>query len=62
MYDLYEKIFLERVIWDSCYYNYFINIFDRVDIMDESNVGKRNFDDFFELDWVENFIFFYLLV
>lgn len=62
MYDLYEKIFLERVIWDNCYWNYFINIFEVLDIVDESNIGKRKFNDGFDFDCVENFIFFYLLV
>lgn len=61
MHDLYEKTLLERAIWDSRHHNHFTNTPDRADTTDESNAGKRNFDDSLELDRVENFTPFHLL-
>ncbi|NEQ40745.1 MAG: response regulator [Okeania sp. SIO3I5] len=61
MHDLYEKTLLERAIWDSRHGNNSTKTPHLEDTADESNTGKRTFDDSLDLDRVENFTPFHLL-
>ena len=61
MHDLYEKTLLERAIWDNRHRNHSTNTSEISDIADESNIGKRKFNDGLDLDRVENFTPFHLL-
>lgn len=61
MHDLYEKTLLERAIWDNRHRNHSTNTSEVSDIADESNIGKRKFNDGLDLDRVENFTPFHLL-
>ncbi|MGD1702375.1 response regulator [Dapis sp. BLCC M229] len=61
MHDLYEKTLLERAIWDSRHGHRSSNTSHIPDTENESNTGKRKFDDSLDLDRVENFTPFHLL-
>ncbi len=61
MHDLYEKTLLERAIWDSRHGHRSSNTSHIPDTENETNTGKRKFDDSLDLDRVENFTPFHLL-
>ncbi|MGD1807365.1 response regulator [Dapis sp. BLCC M126] len=61
MHDLYEKTLLERAIWDSRHGHRSNKNSHIPDTENESDTGKRKFDDSLDLDRVENFTPFHLL-